>query len=1099
LKLRRSSKLVVPAGVLLGSLALVAGVWAYSATNWINLTTTGATATHNGALFTQAGLGAGTGNFDPFLTLSTNDPTEKGYNTTAASGQFNTFFGGGRTHPLKASAIPAFEVDGVLYREFSLDANDQGNDDYMSIDRFKVLLDNQNDLTGFADGALPTFSNDDTTKATLAYHMDDGTVVLMRSQGLTPGSGVSDVSVYLPDSIFPANCYYGSPTCTQWVYLYTEMGGFDGASGPVTGKNWDVTAGFEEWRTQLLPVVSVTKTAVTSYTQPYTWTVDKKVRVNGTCVDPATVNLFKGDSQTADWCITPTRVAGTPSNPTVSGSITITNPTGGTVITEDIDAVISAKPTDVIDQGGAKTTATVTCPVTFPHTLKAGQSLVCTYTAPVASATNGTNTASVLLNDSDLPYTGSAAVDFSTATVNETNENATLTDLVGPLNQAAVSGQTVYVSKTYTCNADQGTKNNTATVTPTEGGTPASDPASLTINCASLTVTKDASTTYTRTFPWTINKSVTPATWDLFTGDSGTSKYTVAVTKGTGADDTFAVSGNIRVHNPASIAATLTGVSDVMTGALAATVNCGVTFPYSLAAGANLDCTYSRSLPTKDARTNTATATLQNHSYTSAGVGSNSGTTDFSGTAAVTFSATPSALVNDTIHVTDTYADDLGAFSATGSTTYDRTFTCDGDAGAHGNTATITETGQFSSASVTVNCHEITVNKTATTSFTRTFHWTIDKYSTDSHGGALTLNPGESYVDYPYTIKVDLASTPYTDSLWAVAGSITVHNPAPVAAKINSVSDALTGSITATVDCGATTFPYMLAAGGDLVCSYSSSLPDATSRTNTATAVRQNRSFTYLLAASDKLTTTSKTGTHAVTFGAPTTLVDETVTIVDDFGTPADTSDDKSFGPLSYNDPLPKLYTYNRTFGPYTSAECGDIHVDNTATLTTNDTQTTASDTWNLTITMPCPQGCTLTQGYWKTHSVLGPVPLSKADPTWYVLSALGPNTPFFLSGQTWYEVFWTPPKGGNVYYILAHQYEGAKLNLLTGAASTPAVNAAITWAETFFNTYTPTSNFSKTLKSDATKYAGTLGSYNEGLIGPGHCSEDGLAKSAPQ
>lgn len=1098
MRLRRSSKLLVPAGVVLGSLALVAGVLAYSATTYINLTVAGADVVDNGAHFVQGGVGAGTGTFDPFLTIQSNGDTEKGYNTTQASGEFDTFFGGGRTHPLQAAAIPAVAYKGGLYREFSLDANDQGSDDYMSIDEFKVFLDDQNNLTSYTDGT-DSFGTDTGTPAQKIYDLGSNVVILMRSQSLTPGSGVSDITALVPDSLFPASCYYGSTTCNQWVYLFTAMGGFDGAgSPPVTGKNWNVTAGFEEWRTRLLPVVNVTKTADTSYTQPYTWTVDKKVKVNGTCVDAATVNLLKGDSQAADWCITPTRTAGTPTNPTVSGSITITNPTGGTVISHSIDAVISSV-TDVINQG-SDVSVTPSCPVTFPYTLKAQQTLTCTYTKAVSSTTTGTNTATANLSGPTQAYSGSAAVDFATATVTPLNATATLTDLAGPLNQAAVSGTTVYVSKTYACNADQGTKNNTATVTPNDGGTPASDTASLTINCASLTVTKDASTTYTRTFPWTINKSVTPATWTLFTGDSGTSRYTVAVTKGTGTDDTFAVSGNIHVHNPATIPATLTGVSDVMTGSLTATVDCGVgvSFPYTLAAGGDLVCTYSRSLPTKDALTNTATATLQNHSYTSAGVASDSGTTDFSGTADVTFGA-PSALVNDSINVDDTNGG-TWLFSASGSVNYEKTFTCDTDKGKHDNTATIRETGLRSSASVTVSCYEITVSKTATTSFTRTFHWTIDKYSTDVNGGALTLNPGESYIDYPYTIKVDLAPTPYTDSDWAVAGQITIHNPAPMAAKINSVSDEISGPIAVSVDCGVgVTFPYMLAAGGDFVCSYSASLPDATSRTNTATAVRQNRSFDYLGVASDKATTTSTSGTAAVTFGAPTSLVDETVTIVDDFGTPADLIDDKSFGPLSYTDTLPAYFTYNRTFGPYTSAECGDIHVDNTATLTTNDTKTTVSDTWNLTITIPCPTGCTLTQGYWKTHSIFGPVPLSKADPTWDLLGALGPATVFFNSGQTWYQVFWTAPKGGNVYYILAHQYEAAKLNILSGAASTPAVGAAIAWAETFFATYTPTSNFSKTVKSDATKYAGILGSYNEGLIGPGHCSVDGLSKSAQQ
>ena len=46
-----------------------------------------------------------------------------------------------------------------------------------------------------------------------------------------------------------------------------------------------------------------------------------------------------------------------------------------------------------------------------------------------------------------------------------------------------------------------------------------------------LSATKTATGHWTRTFRWTIDKSVTPATWNLFRGDSGTSQYTVSVTK----------------------------------------------------------------------------------------------------------------------------------------------------------------------------------------------------------------------------------------------------------------------------------------------------------------------------------------------------------------------------------------------------------------------------------------------------------------------------------------------------------------------------------------------------------------------------------------
>ena len=87
--------------------------------------------------------------------------------------------------------------------------------------------------------------------------------------------------------------------------------------------------------------------------------------------------------------------------------------------------------------------------------------------------------------------------------------------------------------------------------------------------------------------------------------------------------------------------------------------------------------------------------------------------------------------------------------------------------------------------------------------------------------------------------------------------------------------------------------------------------------------------------------------------------------------------------------------------------------------------------------------------------------------------------------------MFWTSPKKGNAYYILAHQYMAARLNLLAGAASTAQVDAALAWATTFFSTYTPSSSLSKAVKDQAIAYAGLLDDYNNGRIGPGHCADE--------
>jgi hypothetical protein len=524
----------------------------------------------------------------------------------------------------------------------------------------------------------------------------------------------------------------------------------------------------------------------------------------------------------------------------------------------------------------------------------------------------------------------------------------------------------------------------------------------------------------------------------------------------------------------------IASVTDEISGVVeSASVSCQdqqgkVSFPYTLSAGGTLTCTYSRSLPDGADRENTATATL------ASGLA-------FTGTADVTF-GDPTKVVNGTVHVSDTNGESW-PFSDTGSATYSRTFSCDADKGTHDNTATITETGQTASASVTVNCYGLEVSKTAETSFTRTYRWTIEKSSNDPNGQFLTLNPGEVYANYPYRVTVDAT---FTDSDWAVDGTISVHNPAPVAATLTDVADAVVAdavdSVGASVDCGGVTFPYSLGAGKTLTCKYSLSLPNADPRENTATATLQNYSY-----ASDGTPTESGTtlwkGKANVSFASATmTEVDESITVTDTF------ADD--FGTVTYGvDSLPKTFTYTRTFGPFGTDACGEHDFPNTASFTTNDTKTTGESSWNVHVTVPCPTGCTLTQGYWKTHSVYGPA--KPSDPTWDLLpGGLGANTPFFTSGQTWYQVFWTNPKGGNAYYILAHQYMAAKLNILAGAASTPQVDAAIAWAETFFGSHSPADKLSKTERQQAIAAAGVLGSYNEGLIGPGHCSEDSIARS---
>ena len=187
----------------------------------------------------------------------------------------------------------------------------------------------------------------------------------------------------------------------------------------------------------------------------------------------------------------------------------------------------------------------------------------------------------------------------------------------------------------------------------------------------------------------------------------------------------------------------------------------------------------------------------------------------------------------------------------------------------------------------------------------------------------------------------------------------------------------------------------------------------------------------------------------------------------------------------------PKQFRYSRDIA---YEACGDYVVENTASLssavpgalpiTPPPLDLCYSKTINVHV--PCEEGCTLTQGYWKTHSENGRAPY---DDTWLQIGASGSNSTFYLSGMSYYGVLREPPRG-NAYYILARQFIAAKLNTLKGASTTPEVEAAIASANTFFMTYGPGAIVSKAVRNQALIDASILDGYNNGYVGPGHCSE---------
>jgi len=125
------------------------------------------------------------------------------------------------------------------------------------------------------------------------------------------------------------------------------------------------------------------------------------------------------------------------------------------------------------------------------------------------------------------------------------------------------------------------------------------------------------------------------------------------------------------------------------------------------------------------------------------------------------------------------------------------------------------------------------------------------------------------------------------------------------------------------------------------------------------------------------------------------------------------------------------------------------------------------------------PAGCTLTQGYWKTHPGTWP---AAALPM--LLGTVSYNETQLLAILNY-------PVGGNGLISLAHQLIAAKLNQANGASAPAAVQAAISSADTLIGgrVVPPVgSGFLNPASTDSLTQ--TLDQFNSGLFpgGPPHC-----------
>src|SRR5262245_7926172 len=200
----------------------------------VDLTTAGSFGTIDDAVFqTALAQSAGTGVFNTFVQIQHNG-TEQGYNSDNSTEQFDEK--NAHHHSLLLANVPIVigdgtngTVDGVAYREFLLDLNEPAAQQFLSLDRLQIWQEESGSLGNFTSGM--GFAGAHTNY--LAYDLDAGADRWIGlNDGLSHGSGQSDVAILIPDSFFI------NDTAHRYVYLYSAFGLQSG---------WGADGGFEEW------------------------------------------------------------------------------------------------------------------------------------------------------------------------------------------------------------------------------------------------------------------------------------------------------------------------------------------------------------------------------------------------------------------------------------------------------------------------------------------------------------------------------------------------------------------------------------------------------------------------------------------------------------------------------------------------------------------------------------------------------------------------------------------------------------------------------------------------------------------------------------
>jgi hypothetical protein len=204
---------------------------------------------------------AGTGVFEPFLTLDGNGQTstgikniEQAYNTDGFSGMYLDQLRPQWNERLTIGDLAKIDVNGTAYYGFLLDANEPGgNKSLISIDNIRIYTSATDNTASVGDdisklndlGTLRWAMNDGLKNADGTFNIDTWVKLDAAQDNIsTPttkapngGSGMSDMIVYIPVSAF------AGAADSDYLWFYNLNGVHYTADEHLASQ-----AGFEEWR-----------------------------------------------------------------------------------------------------------------------------------------------------------------------------------------------------------------------------------------------------------------------------------------------------------------------------------------------------------------------------------------------------------------------------------------------------------------------------------------------------------------------------------------------------------------------------------------------------------------------------------------------------------------------------------------------------------------------------------------------------------------------------------------------------------------------------------------------------------------------------------